>query len=453
MKNLCKSFLALMLVLTFNQCTPPGNSSSNPPTDTIAQVKPPVILPPVIVDPAPDQKPEPPIVLPPVVVPDPPKAEPMPDPEVQQPDKPVEVKPEPSKPVEVKPDPVIEVKPQPTPVETPKPNPVVVPTPKPDPKPEPLPPAARTLRDSPITWGVAFKESDLTRQKVIDETYKHFRSVTAENGMKAGKVQKKEGVFDFTQGKALVKIAKAKGLRVHAHACFVWPSQEKNLPAFWHEAAKDKNKYIALLKNTVQTYVRTFKGDISGIDIINEAHENDGKLRPCYALTHMGETYPEQIAKWVKEVDKEVNIFISDFDYENLSHKTTVVIKYAGDLKKKGLVDGLSSQMHTGIKMDYKNYKKRLDEMAKQNLLVHISELDLRVKFDIPEADRAEKFREIATGFRTLPTGLQYGITVWSHIHEGNFLNYKLSPAQYAPVIFNKNYEGGLVLDAILSVK
>jgi endo-1,4-beta-xylanase len=428
MKNLCKSLLALMLVLSFNQCTPPGNNSSAPTIDTVAQINPPIVVEPV-------PTPEPLPVPVPDPIPEPVKPEPIPEP----------VKPEPV--VEVKPTPVqVEV---PRPIEQPKPDTVIIPV---TPKPEPLPPAA-TLRESPIIWGVAFKESDLKNQKAIDETYKHFRSVTAENGMKAGKVQKKEGVFDFSQGKALIKIAKPKGLRVHAHTAFVWPSQEKNLPAFWHEAAKDKSKYIALLKNTVQTYVKAFKGDITGIDIINEAHENDGKLRPCYALTHMGETYPEQIAMWVKEVDKDVKIFISDYDFETLSHKATVVIKYAGDLKKKGLVDGISSQMHTVMGMSYKNYKQRLDEMAKQNLLVHISELDIKVKATVPEADRAAKFQEIAKGFRTLPASFQYGITVWSHIHEGNFWNYQLNPPVYAPVIFNKQYDGGLILPAILQVK
>ena len=449
MKTLSNYFLALILALSLSQCTPSGNNTSTQPIDTAV-----ILEPPVYVEPVPE--PVPPIMVEPV--PDPPKEVEVPTPDV--PDTNVGEIPEPSKQ-----EPVIEVKPTPVPVETPKPveptkpvdeikpEPVIVPVPKPDPAPKPQPTPTATLRNSPITWGVAFKESDLGKQKVIDETYKHFRSVTAENGMKAGKVQKKEGVFDFSQGKALVKIAKAKNLRVHAHACFIWPTQEKNLPAFWHEASKDKDKYIALLKNTVQTYVRTFKGDISGIDIINEAYENNGKLRPCYALTHMGETYPEQIAKWVKEVDQDVKIFISDYDFETLSHKATVVIKYAGELKKRGQVDGISSQMHTGMGMNYKDFKKRLDEMAKQNLLVHISELDIKAKVTVPEADRAAKFREIASGFRTLPLSSQYGITVWSHIHEGNFLNYKKDPAAYAPVIFNKQYDGGLVLDAILQVK
>lgn len=404
MKNLCKSILALMFVLTFSQCMPPENNSGTSPSDTVVILEPPVItdtisLPPVYVEPLPE------IEIPAPVTP----------PVIEQP----------------KPEPVIEVNP-----------------------PEPVKQAPElTLRNSPITWGVAFKESDLGKQKVIDETYKHFRSVTAENGMKAGKVQKKDGVFDFKEGKALVKIAKAKGLRVHAHACFVWPSQENNLPEFWHEAANDKAKYIALLKNTVQTYVKAFKGDISGIDIINEAYENNGKLRPCYALTHIGENYPEQIAKWVKEVDTEVKIFISDYDFETLSHKATVVIKYAGDLRKKGLVDGISSQMHTGLGLNYKDYKSRLDEMAKQNLLVHISELDLRKVLPEDEQKKAKVFQDVAKGFRTLPAQLQYGITVWSHTNGGNFYNYQLKPQRWAPVIFDNNFSGGSTLPAILEVK
>jgi endo-1,4-beta-xylanase len=337
----------------------------------------------------------------------------------------------------VKPDPVIEI----------KPAPVIVT------KPEPLAAAAKTLRDSPIVWGVAFKESDLKNQKVIEETYKHFRSVTPENGIKHGKLQQKEGVFDFTNPKALVNIAKANGLRVHGHVCFVWPTQEKGLPAFWHEAAKDKAKYIALLKNTVQTIIREFKDDIFAWDIINEAHANDGSLRSCYALTHIGVNYPEQIAQWVKEIQPTAKCFISDFDYQTASWKTTVVIRYAGEMKKKGIIDGLSSQMHVGLNFDYATYKKRLDEMAKQNLLVHLSEIDFKDCRPEDEALKAAKFKEIATGFRTLPIELQYGCTTWSHTAGGNYYNYKLNPQPFAPVIFDNNFNGGLTLPVILEVK
>lgn len=397
-----------------NETTKPVEVPDKQPEPTPIEVIPePVIIPT-----------EPPIVVEPLPIPVPPVLAPEP----------------------VKPDPVIEVKPEPV-----KP-PVTIPLPKPDPKPEPLPPAAKTLKDSPIKWGVAFKESSLKNQKVIDETYKHFSSVTPENGIKEGHVQKKKGVFDFSDPKALVKIAKANGLRVHGHVCFVWPSQEKNKPAFWHEAGKSKDAYIAHLKFTVQSIVKEFKNDIFSWDIVNEAHQDNGKLRPCYALTHMGETYIEQIAKWVLEVQPDAKCFISDYDFETESKKATVVIAYAGELRKRGLVYGISSQMHTSLGMSYKNFTNRLKEMAKQNLLVHLSELDIKCKPE-QEKEKAAKYKEVAAGFRTLPVALQYGITVWSHVNAGNFMNQKKNPAPYAPAIFDNDFNGGLSLPAILEVK
>jgi endo-1,4-beta-xylanase len=426
-------------------------------------------------------------VKPPVVIP-----VPVPD-SVVTPD-PIKVKPPIVLPPQ-DPDPVIDpipvftvpVESAPVIIPDPKPEPIIVPLPVPTP--EPLPPAAsipvivppvvveaplpsqpvvkpvpviipikpapptKTLLDSPITWGVAFKEADLDNTKVIAETYRQFRSMTPENGIKHGKLQAKQGVFDFTNPRALVKIAKAKGLRVHGHVCFVWPTQESGLPAFWAEAAKNKDTYIALLKNTVQTIVKEFKNDIFSWDIINEAHENNGDLRPCAALTHMGVSYPEQIAKWVKEVQPTAKCFISDFDYQTASWKTTVVIKYAGELKKKGLIDGLSSQMHVGLNFEYKTFKKRLDEMAAQNLLVHLSEIDFKDCLPSDEPLKAELFKQIATGFRTLPVALQYGCTTWSHTAGGNYYNHKVKPQKWAPVIFDNDFNGGLTLPAILEVK
>jgi endo-1,4-beta-xylanase len=351
-------------------------------------------------------------------------------------------------------EPVTEVKPEPKPVEQPKPEPVIIPiTPKPEPKPDSLPPAANlTLKQSPIKWGLAMKEAHLKDKEIIEEAFKHFGSLSGENSFKPGHIQKKEGVFDFSNAKALVKIAKAKGMRVHGHACFVWPSQQSKLPKFWHEAAKDKKKYIALLKNSVQTVVREFKEDVFAWDIVNEAHEDDGSLRPCYALTHMGPSYIEQIAGWVKEVQHTAQRFISDYDFETSSNKAAVVIEYAGSLKKKGIIEGISSQMHIRLKMKYDTYVERLQRMAKAGLLVHLSELDV-VATPAQEKEKAEKYKEVVKGFRTLPGSLQYGITVWSFQDDWNFMNYQKDPKPFAPAIFSKGYKGGLTLPAILSVK
>lgn len=452
--------------------------------------------------PDPEVEPEPVIIptVPPIVVeplPEQPKDIDVPE---SQPDKPVEVIPEPSKEEPVTTDPAIEVEPTPAPIEQPKPAPVIVPvTPKPDPVPEPLPPAAEvpkpepvidvkpkpepvkepepikepeqpkptpkpepvkpptpeplSLKQSPIKWGVAVKESDLDKKKMMDEVEKQFGSVSGENGFKIGHIMQKEGKPDFTHARKLINFANPKGIRVHAHCCFVWPTQQGKLAKFFHEAAKDKDKYIALMKSVIQTFAKEFKGKVGGVDIVNEAHDDAGNLRPSYALTHMGPNYIEQLCKWYLEVDKDAKLFISDFGFETDSKKAGIVIKYAGELKKKGLIQGISSQMHVTKKFDYDKFKKRLDEMAKLNLLVHLSEIDIMHCRAEDEPRKAEIFRDVAKGFRTLPKSLQYGCTVWSHTNEGNFYNYQLDPKPFTPVIFDKNFNGGLTLPAILEVK
>lgn len=416
MRKLLKLIVALPLIVALMQCQPPNGSSGGGESDT-SFVQPieqdTIIQVPVEVDTSTE------ILEPPVF-------------EVPKPveeDKPIPVEP-------VKPPVVLQPKPE---------HPIVKP-------PVVVAPTSKTLKDSPVIWGVAFKESHINDKGVISETVKQFRSLTPENGIKVGHVQKKEGVFNFTNAKGLAKIAAANGMRLHGHACFIWPSQEKNLPAFWHEAAKDKKKYIALLKKTVQTTVREFKGVIKAWDVVNEAHENSGELRPCYAKTHLGDNYIEIMAGWIKEVDPEAKVFISDYDFETASKKAAVVIAYAGELKKKGLIDGISSQMHTTLKMKYDVFTERLNRMAKAGLLVHLSEVDIIARPE-QEKEKAAKYKEIVKGFRTIPEKLQYGITVWSFQDDWNFMNYQKDPKPYAPAIFSKGYSGGLTLSSILEVK
>lgn len=347
--------------------------------------------------------------------------------------------------------------PKPEPIAEAKPEPVIIQLPKPD----TLPPAA-TLRDSVVKWGIAFKESHLDKKTLVAFAAKHFSLIEPENGFKVGHIQKKQGVFDFSHAKEAVKIAKANKMDMYAHTCFCWPSQEKKLSAFWHEAAKDKDKYIALIKNTIQTTVRTFKDDVFKWEISNEAFENNGKLRPCYALTHLGPDYMEQYAKWILEIQPKAQLFINDFGLETDASKVNVIIDYAINLKKKGLLHGISSQMHTIPRMDVNNYRKNLKRMAAGGLLVHISELDIRYKIpagatdltDVQKKDKAKKYQDIVQGFvDEVPVKQRVAISVWSLRDHDNVLNIYDETIPYRPAIFNRDMDGGLTLEAILSVK
>jgi endo-1,4-beta-xylanase len=150
----------------------------------------------------------------------------------------------------------------------------------------------------------------------------------------------------------------------------------------------DRKTALAQVKDHIDTVVGRYKGRIDGWDVVNEAIDDDGKLRtgpvgdwprrgsPWYAA--IGEDYIEQAFRMAHAADPNAELYYNDYN-EWYPAKIKAISQLITDLKQKGVrIDGLGLQGHWGL--DYPQLEEidhMLTEYGKLGVKLMITELDL----------------------------------------------------------------------------
>ena len=133
-----------------------------------------------------------------------------------------------------------------------------------------------------------------------------FSTLVAENCMKMEEVQPEEGVFDFAAADSLVDLAERNGQVLTGH-CLVWHSQAPKW--FFHDAEGNevsRDVLIDRMKTHVQTVVKHFKGKVHGLDVVNEAILDDGRMRESYYYKIIGPEFIRMAFEFAHEADPDV---------------------------------------------------------------------------------------------------------------------------------------------------
>jgi len=176
--------------------------------------------------------------------------------------------------------------------------------------------------------------------------HEHFNSVVAENCMKSGLIQPKEGEFDFRLPDKFIEFGEQNNLYIVGH-CLIWHSQAPGW-LFVDEDGKDVSREVLTerMKTHIFTVVERYKGKVDCWDVVNEAIEDDGSWRNT----------------------KFYKILVNQ-------------------LKAKGIkVDGIGMQAHSG--MDYPlldEFEKSIIAFAETGADIHITEMDITA---LPFPDR-----------------------------------------------------------------
>jgi endo-1,4-beta-xylanase len=371
MKNIFKSILMLMVVLTFGQCLPAEKHANNVPKDSLALV-------------------QAPYVVNPVVEPSAEKLEPIQTVEEAHPVLISEVKPRsgaeitsPSKPGAEKQSPNRELK-----------------------------------NVLPFKLGAAVKADGMLKDKSYKAVfYKHFNSMTLENAMKMGPLQPKQGVFDFKATDIIVNDALSKGIRVHGH-CLVW----RNVPAWVKNFKGDKADWETLLKTHIQTVVKHFRGRVTSWDVVNEIFKKGGGLESADKniwIEKIGEDVINKVFIWAHEADPDALLFYNDFDLQYTNKKTQSCYDWAKSCKANGVpLHGIGNQMHTDVNLNLGEFERNTRKFAGLGLLIHISELDVRAgAATLNSAQEQKKSKAYSEIFRiynkVVKPNQKYGITTW----------------------------------------
>lgn len=209
---------------------------------------------------------------------------------------------------------------------------------------------------------------------------KHFNNVVAENCMKAEEIQPQEGQFYWKDADAFVNFAESNGMSIHGH-CLVWHSQ---MPQ-WMKVGKNgkaptREEMINRMRNHIFAVVGRYKGRIKSWDVINEAFEDDGRVRETPWFKAIGMDYFVLAFKFAQEADPDAELYYNDFSMFKPG-KRRAVCNLVRILRDKGCrIDGIGMQSHNG--MDWPE-SHQLEESIKafsaMGVKVSITELDLNM--------------------------------------------------------------------------
>ena len=321
---------------------------------------------------------------------------------------------------------------------------------------QPAAPAA--LRDVfPFPFGAAMNPNLLTNNAEYRQTAgREFSGVTAENYLKMGNVHPAQDRYDWMGSDVLVNFAEQNKQRMHGHTC-IW---HQSVPGWVTNFKGDSAAWERLFKSHIQTVISYYKGRIASWDVVNEAFADDGTLRPTIWLTHLGPDYVARAFRYAREADPTVKLFYNEYGHEFSPKRLAATLALAADFKRRGIpLDGLGLQMHTNIGQSDASIENAVREVAATGLLVHISELDVRVNqgkkagYVINDADagkQRQKFAAIVWAYRTLvPKAQQFGITIWNIGDGDSWIPNYCSCADF-PLPFDKQYTKKPAYDGLL---
>ena len=228
----------------------------------------------------------------------------------------------------------------------------------------------------------------------INIIHKHFNSVVAENVMKSGLIQPKEGEFNFELPDRFVEFAVQNDMYTVGH-CLIWHSQAPRW-FFTDEQGNEVSRDVLIerMKTHISTVVGRYKGKVDCWDVVNEAFEDDGSWRNTKFYQIIGEEYMELAFRFAREADPEAELLYNDYSMFHKGRREAVV-KLVNSLREKGVrVDGIGMQAHYG--MDYPSlddFEESIVAFAETGAQVHITEMDISA---LPSPDWRNRGAEIS---------------------------------------------------------
>jgi endo-1,4-beta-xylanase len=248
-------------------------------------------------------------------------------------------------------------------------------------------PSPATLREA---YAGAFRMGVAVNEAIVDGTdsasrriaLAQFNTVTAENVLKAERVNPRPGVYDWRAADAYVDFGKAHGMFVVGHT-LVWHNQT---PAwFFTDSAgrpNDRAAQIERLRSHIQTVAGRYAGRIDAWDVVNEVIDNDGSYRPTTWVRGVGDgdTLVTLAFRYASRYAPNAELYYNDFNAWRPT-KRDGIVRMVRMLKRQGdRNDGVGMQCHWGL--DYPNtayVEAAIDSFAAAGVKVMITELDVDV--------------------------------------------------------------------------
>ena len=299
----------------------------------------------------------------------------------------------------------------------------------------------KSLASYPV--GMIVSAGKLNSTSTSNTTFKEillddYNSITAENDMKMANMFTGPDTYDFSDGDEIVAYAKANGFRVHGHA-LIWhqsiPSWLDNFAGTDEEFDNQIEQYVKATVAHFATEKMTIDGNevsvVASWDVVNEAIEGAG-LRSTIFSQRLGADYVSKIFEWAREADPDVKLFYNDYNVAGQDSKRAAILNMISQFQTDGIpIDGIGLQMHINHNWPAEaSLEKAINEVVATGLLIHFSELDIKVNYeeDITELteERAsaqeDMYKIVSEQYGKIPASQQFGITIWGMRDQDSWL-------------------------------
>jgi endo-1,4-beta-xylanase len=250
-----------------------------------------------------------------------------------------------------------------------------------------------TLKDAyhgDFLIGAAINAKQFTEQDARGAalTKLQFNSITPENALKWENIHPRPDTYAFDLPDQYVAFGEHNHMYVVGH-CLVWHNQ---VPGWVfrdeHGNLVSRDVLLKRMHDHIQTVVGRYKGRIKSWDVVNEALNEDGTLRPSLWLKIIGDDYVAKAFEYAHEADPSAELTYNDYSLEN-EPKRNGALALIAKLKAQGIpVASVGLQGHDNLTWPATEQQDTtISAFAKLGVKVVISELDIDV---LPPATRQQ---------------------------------------------------------------
>jgi endo-1,4-beta-xylanase len=261
------------------------------------------------------------------------------------------------------------------------------------------------------------------------------------------------GKYDFYYADQMVDWAIQHGLRVKGHV-LVW---HVTSPTALLQNIVDTTSSEELrnaIKQHIYTVMGHYKGRIQDWDVVNEALAPDGSIAENLFQQVLGNEYIADCFRWAHDADPNARLFYNDNKVEGIgTPKADAFYNLVADLQAEGVpIHGVGMQAHFkggGVGRQAvptpRQVKQQIHRLGKLGLVVHFSEMDVRVgTFDTPalrDAAQTQIYHDIIAAALSEPA--LEAIYFWGFTDKHTWIHEFYDDADEedeTPLLFDKHY-------------
>jgi endo-1,4-beta-xylanase len=211
---------------------------------------------------------------------------------------------------------------------------------------------------------------------------RQLNTITAENVLKAERVNPRPGVFEFGPADAFVEFGERNRMFIIGHT-LVWHNQT---PAWFFQDSignpNTRETQVERLRSHIQTVAGRYAGRIHAWDVVNEVIDNDGSYRPTTWVRGVGDgdSLVALSFRFAAMYAPGAELYYNDFNAWRPA-KRDGIVRLVRMLKARGIrIDGVGMQGHWGLNYPKTEYiEAAIDSFAALGVKVMITELDVDV--------------------------------------------------------------------------